>query len=167
MFLDCPAYVGGEGSVRCGLPAEVRRRFTMRSTDGPLESATIRCPSGHWFNAPIEFLTWEGKVRLGPGNAGVSPRPRRDRRAGNPSGLDGRGGFAAPGFPENTEKDISRPNGAPAYYLGRPAWLWITAMRPRRCRTAPDQLVAASTGQPGAGDWLRPSAAPAVRGGTP
>jgi hypothetical protein len=27
----------------------------MRSTDGPLEAAMIRCPSGHWFNGPNEF----------------------------------------------------------------------------------------------------------------
>jgi len=39
MFLDCPAYLDEEGAVRCGLPAEVRCRFIMRSTDGPLESA--------------------------------------------------------------------------------------------------------------------------------
>jgi hypothetical protein len=57
MFLDCPAYLDDEGAVRCGLPAEVRCRFAMHSTDGLLESAMIRCPSGHWFNAPIEFLT--------------------------------------------------------------------------------------------------------------
>jgi hypothetical protein len=31
----------------------------MRSTDGPLESARIRCPLGHWFNGPIESLTLE------------------------------------------------------------------------------------------------------------
>ena len=59
MFLDCPAYLDNEGAVRCGLPAEVRSRFVMRSTDGPLESAMIRCPVGHVFNAPIEFLTWD------------------------------------------------------------------------------------------------------------
>ena len=46
MFLDCPAYLDHERTVRCGLPAEVRCRFTMRSTDGPLESAMIRCPAG-------------------------------------------------------------------------------------------------------------------------
>jgi hypothetical protein len=57
MFLDCPAYLDDEGAVRCGLPAEVRCWFAMHSTDGLLESAMIRCPSGHWFNAPIEFLT--------------------------------------------------------------------------------------------------------------
>ena len=56
MFLDCPAYLDEEGALRCGLPAEVKRRFTMRSSGGPLEAAMIRCPSGHWFNGPIEFL---------------------------------------------------------------------------------------------------------------
>ena len=59
MFLDCPAYLDKEGAVRCGLPAEVRSRFIMRSTDGPLESAMIRCPVGHVFNGPIEYLTWD------------------------------------------------------------------------------------------------------------
>ena len=39
MFLDCPACLDHERTVRCGLPAEVRCRFTMRSSDGPLESA--------------------------------------------------------------------------------------------------------------------------------
>jgi hypothetical protein len=58
MFLDCPAYLDQTGSVRCGLPAEVQSRYTVSSTDGPLESARIRCPRGHWFNGPIEFLTW-------------------------------------------------------------------------------------------------------------
>ena len=57
MFLDCPAYLNSSGSVRCGLPAEVRGRYTMVSTDGPVESARIRCPRGHWFNGPVESLT--------------------------------------------------------------------------------------------------------------
>ena len=33
------------------------------------------------------------------------------------------------GAPERTAR---RPNSAPFYYLGRPAGLWITAMRPHR-----------------------------------
>ena len=57
MFLDCPAWLDEEGAVRCGLPAEVRCRFTLRSADGPLEGAMIRCPDGHWFNGAIESLT--------------------------------------------------------------------------------------------------------------
>jgi hypothetical protein len=56
-FLDCPAWLDANGASRCGLPAEVRSRYTAKSTDGPLECAMIRCPADHWFNAPIEFLT--------------------------------------------------------------------------------------------------------------
>jgi hypothetical protein len=59
MFLDCPAYLDEHRSRRCGLPAEVQRRFIMDSTDGPLESAMIRCPAGHVFNGPIEFLSYD------------------------------------------------------------------------------------------------------------
>jgi len=62
MFLDCPAYMDKTGSVRCGLPAEVESRYLMRSTDGPLESAKIRCPRGHWFNGPIESLAVEERT---------------------------------------------------------------------------------------------------------
>ena len=56
MFLDCPAYLDAHGAARCGLPAEVEDRYTMRSSDGPLDSAKIRCPRGHWFNGPLESL---------------------------------------------------------------------------------------------------------------
>ena len=58
MFLDCPAYLDDDGAQRCGLPAEVWDLHTARSIGGLVESLRIRCPSGHWFNAPIEFLTW-------------------------------------------------------------------------------------------------------------
>jgi hypothetical protein len=77
MFLDCPAYLDHEDSVRCGLPAEVEDRYTQGSTGGQLESAKIRCPRGHWFNGPIEFLTWKSTEReasLGAGNSGASHR---------------------------------------------------------------------------------------------
>src|SRR2546429_5906755 len=62
MFLDCPAYMDKRGAVRGGLPAEVEDRYTVRSTDGPMESARIRCPRGHWFNGPVEFLTWSKQL---------------------------------------------------------------------------------------------------------
>lgn len=71
MYLDCPAYLDEAGTARCGLPAEVESWFSMSSTGGPLESAKIRCPRGHWFNAPVEFL-----VLPGP--------PSRAERAGSP-----------------------------------------------------------------------------------
>jgi hypothetical protein len=58
MFLDCPAYMDSHGAERCGLPAEVEDQYTMQSTDGPLVSMKIRCPRGHWFNGPLESLTW-------------------------------------------------------------------------------------------------------------
>jgi hypothetical protein len=56
MFVDCPAYMDDIGATRCGLPAVVADRYTMTSTDGPLESARIRCPRGHFFNGPLESL---------------------------------------------------------------------------------------------------------------
>jgi hypothetical protein len=59
MFLDCPAHMDKHGAARCGLPAEVEYRYTASSTDGPMEGAKIRCPRGHWFNGPIEALTWD------------------------------------------------------------------------------------------------------------
>src|SRR5580693_5413656 len=57
-LVACPAFLGHDGAARCGLPAEVEARYIVRSTDGPLESARIRCPRGHWFNGPIESLTF-------------------------------------------------------------------------------------------------------------
>ena len=72
-YMDCPAYKDAQGHARCGLPAEVEHRYTMDSTDGPLESTLIRCPMGHWFNGPVESLRWE---RPGPGTeAGTGERP--------------------------------------------------------------------------------------------
>ncbi len=137
MFLDCPAYMDEDGAERCGLPAEVTSRFIMRSTDGPVESAMIRCPAGHWFNGPIEFLTWDGKANRDPVRTGVMPRQRRDSRAFTHDSLDGGSRAVIQGFPGKPAQQNSRPNGAPAYYLGRPAWLWMTATGPRRRRTTP------------------------------
>jgi hypothetical protein len=62
-FMDCPAELDDQGELPCGLPAEVRYRYVAESTAGPLESAMIRCPVGHWFNGPLEFLV----VHKGPG----------------------------------------------------------------------------------------------------
>jgi hypothetical protein len=58
-FLDCPAYLDQDDLHRCGLPAEVKQRFISRSTSGPVESIVIRCLAGHFFNAPVEFLSLE------------------------------------------------------------------------------------------------------------
>ena len=135
MFLDCPAWLDQQGAVRCGLPAEVRCRFTMRSTDGPIESAMIRCPAGHYFCGAIESLTWNGKDNHDPGRAAVTSRAGRDSVQGSHDGRDGRDGSATRHFPAEPEPGFSRPNTAPAYYLGHPARLWVTVMRPRRRHT--------------------------------
>ena len=131
MFLDCPAYRDDGGTVRCGLPAEVRCRFTMRSTGGPLESAMIRCPAGHSFNGPIESLTWDSGQQQAPGQAAFTP----GARPGPHQGRVGSGRLAIPG-PGEPEREARRPNSAPAYYLGRPAGLYVTALRPRRRHAA-------------------------------
>jgi hypothetical protein len=133
MFLDCPAYLYQDGAMRCGLPAEVRCRFTMRSSDGLIESAMIRCPAGHHFTGAIESLTWDGKDNYDSGAAGAGSRAGSD---GLQRGHDGRdGGGGGPGLRgarAELKRKVGVPNTAPAYYLGRPAALWITALRSRR-----------------------------------
>ncbi len=74
MFLDCPAFLDKRGAQRCGLPAEVEYRYTVASTDAPLESAKIRCPRGHWFNGPIEFLTWKKCPAAAPPATAAAPQ---------------------------------------------------------------------------------------------
>ena len=135
MFLDCPAYLDQVGAVRCGLPTEVRCRFTMHSTDGPVESAMIQCPAGHYFCGAIESLTWPGKDQRDPGTAAVTSRRGRHGVQDSLGGRDGTDGFAVRYSPAGPEPGFSRPNAAPAFYLGRPAHLWITVMRPRRRHT--------------------------------
>ena len=65
-FIDCPAWLDDDYLARCGLPAEVLRRFIIESTSGPLESVMIKCPAGHSFIAPVEFLSLEGDKVTGP-----------------------------------------------------------------------------------------------------
>jgi hypothetical protein len=74
------------GLVRCGLPAEVEGRYTMRSTEGPLESARIRRPRGHWFNGPVDSLTLPQQSR-----------GRDDGRAEGQAGLPDHGDHGGPG----------------------------------------------------------------------
>ncbi len=144
MFLNCPAYLDQERTIRCGLPAEINCQFTMLSSDGPLESVMIRCPAGHSFNGPIEFLTWENTDEHDPATAAVASSARRVGFIGTHDGCAGTGGsiIQDPGEPG---QEIRPPNTAPAYYLGRPASVWITAMRPRRRRTALHHLMQAVT----------------------
>ena len=32
-FLNCPAYLNGDGTIRCGLPAAVEDSYTLSSTE--------------------------------------------------------------------------------------------------------------------------------------
>jgi hypothetical protein len=86
MFLNCPAYMDKDGATRCGLPAEVSYRYTMNSTDGPLESAMISCPRGHHFNGPIEYLTLPEQQAATAASAG-----RPSARAGQSAPRNARG----------------------------------------------------------------------------
>jgi len=146
MFLDCPAYLDQDGAVRCGLPAEVSCRFTMRSTEGPMEGAMIRCPVGHCFCGAIESLTWDRGGRRDAGSAAVTSPAGRVSVQGSHDGRDGAGGSAVRDIPAELQPGFSRPNTAPAYYLGRPAGVWITVMRPRRRGTKSRHAVPTVTG---------------------
>jgi hypothetical protein len=46
-FGYCPA---------CGAIAEIDQRYTLESTDGPVEHVHIRCIDGHAFNMPSFLL---------------------------------------------------------------------------------------------------------------
>jgi len=151
MFVDCPAYIDEEGARRCGLPAEVLCLNIMRSTDGPLESAMISCPAGHWFNGAIESLTLDGTTSREPVTHGDACSAAGSSRSGAVDWGDGGGRLAlARDYLGEREPEISRPCGAPAYYLGQPARVWITAMGPRRRRRAlaGAQALVADRGQP-------------------
>jgi hypothetical protein len=73
-FLDCPEYSDPRGAVRCGLPAEVEYWYTVQSSDGPLVSARIRCPRGHWFNGQLESLICPAASGTGQGAVGQQSR---------------------------------------------------------------------------------------------
>lgn len=97
MFLECPEYMNSDGTARCGLPAAVEYRYPVSSTDGPLESAKIRCPRGHCFNGPLESLTWEKDLSAAERSV---PLVRPDR-ALRPFFRTGRGiTRAPPAFPD-------------------------------------------------------------------
>ena len=55
-------------------------------------------------------------------------------------------GSAGGAFSAEPGRDIARPNSAPAYYQGRPVHLWLSAMRPRRSRTASHHVMETVTG---------------------
>ena len=127
IFMDCPAYMDEHGAVRCGLPAEVEHRYAVRSSDGPLESAKIRCPRGHWFNGPVESLTWDKRT---------SATNEAPREAGCCFAASAEGGDRL--VPRTVDACPScsacapRPGG-PGFRTGEPRLLCRLYFRPRRC----------------------------------
>jgi len=105
----------------------------------------IRCPAGHWSNGPTESLTWERAGEHVPGTAAAASTASPPRLKGSHDGHHGTGGrlIQDPGGPGQA---VRRPNTAPAYYLGRPASLWITAVSPRRTGPASTRLMQTVTG---------------------
>jgi hypothetical protein len=119
MFLDCPAYLDQDGAVRCGLPAEVRGRFTMRSTDGPVESAMIRCPAGHSFCGAIESLTCDNSRQ---NEARAASSAGHDDVTGRHDGPDGSDRFAIGNVSAEQEQEISaRTVPLPTIWAALPA----------------------------------------------
>jgi hypothetical protein len=41
----------------CGLPAEITDRFSLSSTDGPIEHVALTCVDGHHFRMPADRLS--------------------------------------------------------------------------------------------------------------
>src|SRR5215467_14995248 len=115
MFFSCPAHLDRDGGARCGLPAEVVRRFRMHSTDGPLEAAMIRCPVGHWFNGPVEALCWNGTAPHDSSIARGGPGVGRDSVEHHHDGRGDCGGLSVWDRDAGPERVVRRSNVAPAY----------------------------------------------------
>jgi hypothetical protein len=143
MFLDCPAYLDHDGAARCGLPAEVRCWFTMGSSKEPIENAMIRCLADHWFNWPVEFLTWQDGHQQGPDVAAVAPNARRNSRTRGRDGCGASGtsdhliSAVASGYQPSDTALPTRRYGPPPALDSRaacarvPGSIGITMRRPR------------------------------------
>ena len=46
----------------CGLPAEITERFSLSSTDGPVEHVALACVDGHYFRMPADRLSPEAEL---------------------------------------------------------------------------------------------------------
>ncbi len=104
----------------------------------------IECPAGHYFSGAVESLTSDSTDNHDPDPARLGSRAGYDSLQRGHDGRHGGAGSALRDFLAEPERKGRRPNTAPAYYLGHPAALWITAMRPRRRRTAFRYLMEAA-----------------------
>jgi len=96
----------------------------------PLTSEPPRSTTSEAAGAP-DATTGKARRRFCGRQSVVTSRAGRDGVPGSHDGHDGTDGPAVRHSPE-AERRHRRPNTAPAYYLGHPAALWITVMRPHR-----------------------------------
>jgi hypothetical protein len=47
IFISCPG---------CGCPAVITERFSLFSTDGPVDHVVVICATGHHFRMPADML---------------------------------------------------------------------------------------------------------------
>ncbi len=71
----------------CGAPAEVTDRFTLESTDGPIEHVRVHCVARHWF-----LLSTASLARYRAAARPAVPAPRADGRPAD----GGAGGLSRP-----------------------------------------------------------------------
>jgi len=67
------------GCPECAAPAEVVDRFTLDSTDGPVEHVRVRCVLRHQFTI-LGTETDRGVVAQSPGDSAARRRSRRPPR---------------------------------------------------------------------------------------
>jgi hypothetical protein len=48
----------------CGVPAEVTARFTLQSTDGPVNHLALSCAAGHHFRMAVDRLSAQARGQL-------------------------------------------------------------------------------------------------------
>jgi hypothetical protein len=59
-LIPCPA---------CGLPAEITERFTLASTDGPVDHIAVACIASHFFRMAVDRLPADAQVLVRAGHA--------------------------------------------------------------------------------------------------
>jgi hypothetical protein len=114
-----------------------------RPGDSDLPNLTARLPE---IGADVGII---GPRRRPNGQGGYSHELAED--AQREAGANGSYGHQTAGPVERSQPPRwpaggSRPNGAPAYYLGRPASLFLSICRPRRKRTVSNHLADAFSG---------------------
>ncbi len=59
-LIPCPA---------CSLPAEITERFTLASTDGPVDHIAVACVADHLFRMAVDRLPADARILVRAGHA--------------------------------------------------------------------------------------------------